>query len=207
MKNVSLGLNVVLTVAVIILYVLHFSGSKTTENEAVNADATTENVASPTSNIVYVNVDSLLTNYDFYTDMREVLMNKQKSIESNISNKAATFERKMRDYQMKVQKQLVTRRQAEEMEQQLTQEQQGIVKLRDDLSRQFAQEEMLMNKQLYDSIASFLNDYNAIHKNQYVISTTVGGTLLYADEKYNITNAVIDGLNQRYGKEKTEEAK
>ena len=44
MKNLSIGLNVLLLIAVIVLYILHFSGnSKSTSNQSgtvtVNADA------------------------------------------------------------------------------------------------------------------------------------------------------------------------
>ena len=71
MKNLSIGLNVLLLIAVIVLYILHFSGnSKSTSNQSgtvtVNADA----------KIVYINMDTLLNNYTQSRELNEAFLKK-----------------------------------------------------------------------------------------------------------------------------------
>jgi len=59
-KNASLILNIVLAIAVAVLYYLHFKGNST------DATPTAVPTESKGKAIVYVNVDSLLTKYDFF---------------------------------------------------------------------------------------------------------------------------------------------
>ncbi|MCK5102923.1 MAG: OmpH family outer membrane protein, partial [Cyclobacteriaceae bacterium] len=73
-NNLSIVLNVVLLIAVVVLYVLHFSGKSTSEakNELVNSQINPENFS-----IAYVNSDSLLKNYDFFKDLEKQLIAKR----------------------------------------------------------------------------------------------------------------------------------
>ena len=64
MKRLSLILNVVLIIAVAVLYVFHFSGPKTVAQE--ERDNTSVVAAAQTGNIVYINIDSVNKNYKKY---------------------------------------------------------------------------------------------------------------------------------------------
>ena len=68
-----------------------------------------------------------------FNDKREDLLTKQKSAEAELNSKGSQYEKGARDYQEKVQKGLVTRATAAEMEQALLQQQQELVDLRDKL--------------------------------------------------------------------------
>ena len=77
MKNATFYIvSGVLTVAIIILYILHFT-SKSPENGAAGNDLSgLLNDSSITLPIAYVNVDSLLINYNFAKDLNESLLRK-----------------------------------------------------------------------------------------------------------------------------------
>ena len=201
MKNISTIINVVLVIAVAVLFYLHFSGSQT-ETKTVKA----KNVETAESGeIAYVNIDSLTKNYKFFEDLRELLMQKQQNSELSLNRKAAAYEKEAIDFQEKIQKHLITQRQAEEMQQKLMAKQQNILKLRETLGMQLAQDERAMNKQLHDSINSFLLDFNQ-DRFKMILSVSIGQNLLYGDEALNITEEVIEGLNNRYnGSEETED--
>ena len=62
MKNLSIVLNVVLFVAVIVLYVLYFSGHKSPETAMTSKVAGTADA----TKIVYINTDTLLNNYQLF---------------------------------------------------------------------------------------------------------------------------------------------
>ncbi len=201
MKNISIILNAVLVVAVAVLFYLHFSASKA-ETKTVKS----KNVETAESGeIAYVNIDSLTKNYKFFEDLRELLMQKQQNSELSLNRRAAAYEKEAMDFQEKIQKHLITQRQAEEMQQKLMAKQQNILKLRETLGMQLAQDERAMNKQLHDSINSFLTDFNQ-DRFKMILSVSIGQNLLYGDEALNITEEVIDGLNNRYnGSEETED--
>ena len=64
MKKLSLGLNVVLIIAVAGIYFLHFSGNKSTKVD--KNDEGTELVIDRDYALAYVDIDSLISKYDFY---------------------------------------------------------------------------------------------------------------------------------------------
>jgi len=100
-----------------------------------------------------------------------------------------------------VQKGLITRSRAQEMQQQLIAEQERITQLRDDLSLELMEEEQVMNRQVLFAIMEFLEEYNMKHNFQYILSNTLGGALLYANDTLDITTDVLKGLNKKYHEE------
>lgn len=207
MKNISLALNIVLIVAVGILYYLHFSTAKPTEQQTKKQKDTTktENNNDVTGVIAYVNADSIAKNYKFYDDIKQLLQKNQEEMQKELTRKEAGLERKAKDFQDKIAKRIITSRQAEETQKQLMQEQQQILALREQYSMKMVQDEQDMNKQLFDSIESFLTDFNAEQHYQVIFSKAVGGNLLYAGSQFDITQEVLKGLNERYEGQKPKE--
>ncbi|PID89434.1 MAG: hypothetical protein CSA05_03520 [Bacteroidia bacterium] len=200
MKNFSLVINAVLIVAVVVLYFFHFSGNDTnTDKNIASASPKTE---ASSLKVAFVNMDSLLLNYTFYKDSKELLISKQKNAEDDLASKTKALEAKAGSFQEKVQKHLVTRRQAEEMNNQLMQEQQNLLQFKDQLSYQLLSDEQVMNKQIFDSIMSFVNDYNAKHKYDLILNNTAASTILYGNKGFDITKDILQGINSRYNTKK-----
>lgn len=200
MKKIPLIINIVLVLAVAALYVLHFTGKGTKEEVAqqVPGDVSSALVS---SRIAFVNFDSILLNYDMFIDKREELAAKQRNSEAELTAEGQKFEREAADFQDKVQKGLVTRSRAQEMQQQLMAEQERITQLRDDLSMELMEEEQVMNRQVLYAIMEFLEEYNKKRNYQYILSNTLGGALLYASDSLDITADVLRGLNEQYKEE------
>ena len=66
MKKVNLTLNIVLLLAVAVLYVLHFTGNKT-DNTVSSEDS---RITAGSGDIVYINLDTLVNQYDMYEELR-----------------------------------------------------------------------------------------------------------------------------------------
>ncbi len=201
MKNVSLIINIVLGIAVAVLYVLHFSTPQIQEEMTYNQEEQGERL-SLSMDIVYVDFDTLLNNYDMFFDLQKQFLEKQQMLESELTRDSRSYERRVADYQDKVQKGLVTRSQAQQLEIELTQLQQELMQQRDQYQRELMEEEQVMNRQLQHSINNFLAEYNENHKFQYILSYSFGGPFLYTDKSLNITREVIDGLNSEYSKKR-----
>ncbi len=200
MKKVPLILNIVLLLAVAALYVLHFTG-KEKKGEAMEEMPGDFSPAFTSSRIAYVNFDTILLNYNMFIDLRDELAAKQRDSEAELTAEGQQFEREAADFQDKVQKGLITRSRAQEMQQQLMAEQERITQLRDDLSLELMEEEQVMNRQVLYAIMEFLEEYNARYNYQYILSNTLGGALLYANDTLDITTSVLKGLNDKYNKE------
>lgn len=201
MKKVPLILNIVLLLAIAALYVLHFTSKPKEEKAAQETTSRVQPILS-SSGIAFVNFDTLLLNYNMFIDLRDELAGKQTASEAELTAEGQNFEREAADFQDKVQKGLVTRSTAQQMEQQLIAEQQRLIQLKDNLSLELMEEEQVMNRQVLYSILEYLKEYNEKYNYQYILSNTLGGALLYASEAFDITDDVLVGLNEKYDQEK-----
>jgi len=197
MKKANIIINIVLLIAVAVLFVLHFSsrGGQSVENSAVQRS---DSLQVPAQEIVYVNIDTLLAGYDMFHDFEGKFQEKQKSSEAKLDNRSKQWQNRVNNYQNMVQKGLITRSKAQEMQQQLGQEQQDLLKLKDDLASQLMEQQQVMNRQILFSIMEYLEKYNAGHRYKYILSNSIGGNLLYADKTLDITGDVISGINRYY---------
>lgn len=200
MKNLSLILNAVLIVAVGILFYLHFSSRGTAQT--LPASEGGESFVRPDVPIVYVNIDTLLNNYEYFKDMQDDFADKQSEMEAELNNRSRQYEASAMDFQNKVQKGLVTRREAAELEQQLLQEQQNLLQLRDQLTMELAEEEQVSNRKLINAIMEYLKVYNSDMNYQFIFSNSFGDNLLFANNRLDITYSVLPGLNEQYRAEK-----
>jgi outer membrane protein len=198
MKNLSVTLFVVLFLAVIGLYFLHFSG-----NQKTNKSATSGTQAQSTAQgIAYVNIDSVIIKFDMFLDKRNDLMTKQKSAEAELNAKGGQYEKGARDYQDKVNKGLITRATAAQIEQSLVQQQQELVSLRDKLQSNLVEEEQVMNRQVLEYITKFLEENRSEYNYQFILGKSFGSVVLYSDNGLDITPKVLDGINRKYKAEK-----
>jgi outer membrane protein len=197
MKNTSLIVNVILGTAVAVLYVLHFMSSGMPEDTQAGYQERGEYLPSAT-NIVYVNFDTLLNNYDMFFDLQKKFLEKQQKLEAELTRSSRSYERQVNDFQDKVQKGLVTRSEAQQLEMQLMQVQQELMGQRDEFSQELMEEEQVMNRQLQHSIYDFLEEFNKNHDYHYILSHSFGGPLLYTDKNLNVTREVLAGLNSSY---------
>ena len=203
MKKLSVVLFVVLFLAVAGLYILHFSGNKKA-NKSVNRQVIqTESTA---QGIAYVNIDSVIFKFDMFLDRRNDLMAKQKSAEAELNfQRELSIERGAKDYQEKVNKGLITRATAAQMEQSLVQQQQELVSLRDKLQSNLVEEEQVMNRQVLEYITKFLEENKSDYNYQYILGKSFGSVVLYSDNSLDITQKVLDAINKntRQRKNKT----
>ena len=194
MKTISLILNGILIIAVGVLYYLHFFAGP----EKPSAQKAESTMAIADVPIVYVNIDTLLNNYDYYLDLRMEMEEKQAELEAQLNSRSKRYEQNAQDFQNKINKGLVTRREAAELEQTLMQEQQGLLQLRDELSMQLAEEEQVRNRRLIDNIMKYLKDYNKDYNYKFIFSNSFGDNMLFASDSLNITWSVLEGINKRY---------
>jgi outer membrane protein len=195
MKNLSIILFAVLFLALAGLYFLHFSGTKKVAQSAPVSE-------SPAQGIAYVNIDTVIFRFDMFKDKREDLLTKQKSAEAELNSRGTQYEKGARDYQEKVQKGLVTRATAAEMEQALLQQQQELVGLRDKLQSDLMEEEQVMNRQILEYITRFLDENKTEYNYQYIFGKSFGSVVLYGDPASDITQKVLDAINKKYQAEK-----
>ncbi len=148
--------------------------------------------------IAYVYIDSLINGYDLYNDEATKLMAKQNQYEQELQSKGKSLERRAMELQQNYEKRLVTPTRAQEIQNQLANEQQKLMQTRDQQAMELADDQAQMMNRVGDSIRNFINEFNADKRFKLIISTQGNSVLLYADPALDITKVVLDGLNKRY---------
>ena len=170
-------------------------------NKAVDEeDETTENeTAQPAGvKIAYVELDTLMNQYQLYKDYSEVLTRKGTNIQNTLAKKQRALESHAAAVQKKYESNgFTTRDELEHAQAGIQREQQELAQLADRLNSEFNEEQARINTEAKDSIQSFLKRYNKTKKYDYVM-VKAGDNLLIANPKYDITQDIVKGLNKRY---------
>lgn len=200
MKRLPLILNVVCLVAIGLLYVLTFVGKSGDKSGLVQEESDVfAGLDISANSIVYINIDTVVNNYDLYFNLKQAFEKKYKTSEAELASREKAYKKEVEDYQYKVQRGLVTRSDAQKLEQQLLGQQQNLLQLQDNLRAELAEEEQVMLRQVLNSITVYLEELQSRYKYQFVFgTTTIGGNVLYADKRLDITQEVINGLNAKY---------
>ncbi len=197
MKNLSLILNAVLLVAVAVLYFLHFSDRKAPATSVATADtAAAAGSNRKTTQYAYVNVDSLLNNYDYFKATRTQLDDRRKKLETEIAGRTRSLENEVVAAQRKAN--TMTLEQAQFTEQSLRRKEQELVRYQNDAARQLAEEEQKKNEELINNISLYLKKHTEDKPYKIVFGYSKGGGILYATDSLDITQEVLKGLNQDY---------
>lgn len=202
MKNLSLIFNGILALAVIALFIIVFTkGANTSPNGGVAFSK--EQIKSGKLPVAYVNVDSLLSNYQFAKDANESLIRKQEDSRYNINTKARQLQVEMGEFQKKLEANaFLSRERAEQEQARLVRRQQELQELDGKLSQQIMQVQQKMSEQLRDTINAFLKEYNKDKKYEMIFSNTSSDNILYADKGYDITAEITKLLNERFKSKK-----
>ena len=148
--------------------------------------------------IAYVEVDSLMTQYDFAKDYSVTLQKKSNNARNTLTTKGNALQAAVNNFQQKLNNNgFTSREQAASQQAAIERQQRDLQELQARLENELASETAKFNETLRDSLQSFLKDYNK-DKQFSLILTKQGDNILLADKKFDITQDVINGLNKRY---------
>lgn len=148
--------------------------------------------------VAYVEVDSLMTQYDFAKDYSVTLQKKSNNARNTLTQKGNTLQAAVNNFQQKLNNNgFTSREQAASQQAAIERQQRDLQELQARLENELANETAKFNETLRDSLQNFLKDYNK-DKQYSLILTKQGDNILLADKKFDITQDVINGLNKRY---------
>ena len=150
--------------------------------------------------VAFVNVDSLLVNYNFAKDLNESLLRKEESTratlnqrENQINSAAQEFERKLRNNAF------LSQERAQQEQERIMKMNQEYQQLAERLSQEFLLEQQKLNLQMEDTIKVRIEEFNKTRNYEIIFSNISTSTLLYSKDKYDVTDEVVQFLNNKYG--------
>lgn len=202
MKNLSLGLNAVLIVAVAILYFLHFSSAA--PSEEVVAEPLIEEIEEPVdvsekieSKIGYLNTDSLRANYKLYDELIDKLRGREKKYEKELSSKSAAFEKEVMEFQQKAP--TMTQFEGQMKQKELAKKEKDLYDLQEKFALKFQNEQTKLDDEFQKTVNDFIKNYNQQAAYNIIIGASkMGNVVLDYNEGINITEEIVTGLNKQY---------
>ena len=148
--------------------------------------------------IAYVEVDSLMTQYNFAKDYSVTLQKKSNNARNTLNQKGNALQAAMANFQQKLNNNgFQSREQAASQQAAIQRQQNDLQELQARLENELASETAKFNEALRDSLQNFLKSYNEDKEFDLILSKA-GDNILMGNKKLDITQDVINGLNKRY---------
>lgn len=190
MKNKNLLIHLCLALAIIILFVLHFTSLKPATQPPASS------VSLGNLSIAYVNIDSVLLHYELSQELHDEYTKNQSSYNEEYAKKRSTWEDKAARFQEKVQLGgFLTEERAMQERQLLSSEQNELMRLDQELSGKLAEMQNKNTNQLIDSLMSTIKRYNKSKKYSYILSSS---SVLVGDEGADISAEILKIMNEEY---------
>ncbi|GAB4322293.1 MAG: OmpH family outer membrane protein [Bacteroidales bacterium] len=148
--------------------------------------------------IAYVNTDLLLEKYELVTELADRFEREQNKRESDLDKRTKEYQQEAQYFQESVANNSLSEQSAQQIYEKLMQKQQDLYALQEQYSQELARHEMEMNKVLLDSVKNFLGRLNTKAQYDYILNYTIAGPVLLANDSYDITPQVLEGLNNEY---------
>jgi len=167
----------------------------TTANTTAAEDIAAE-VSIADLKVAYIHTDSVINNFEFFKERSEEIASKGKKYDSELSNRAKGFEQEVVNFQQTANSMTVNQQRAKQDE--LVSKERNLVTYRDNLMQELAADESKLYNDVYDHIQEYLNTYAEENNLEMILSYTRGGGVWYAKNNLDVTNSVIEGINQKY---------
>ena len=149
--------------------------------------------------IAYIDVEDLMKDYAETKALEEKLKTRQEEMTKELDSIGAPFQLKVQQYYQDAQK--MSEQKRAETERALQQEQQVLQARQQQAGQALQQENQLLSQALTKKIDSFVADYAKAKGFHLIFGTSGNGTVMYGDDKLNITSDILEILNNNFSKE------
>ena len=196
-KSTHQILYVILFLLLAVLYLLHFSNSNNAENiKAVEKQETIQPLNEGSLNIAFVNSDTVSKYYEFAKKIQKSLTSKRSEAEGQIKSKYFAYESLVQEFEKA--SPIMGDREKMEKAQKIRLLEQEIMQVEQQLSDQVSRQELELTQSYIEKTNDYMQEIGKTLGYDYVMSYRIGGAMLYANERHDITTEIIKLLNERY---------
>ena len=196
-KSTHQILYIILFLLLAALYFLHFSNSTNPENiPAAEKEETIQSLNKGSLNIAFVNSDTVSKYYEFAKKIQKTLTTKRSEAEGQIKSKYFAYESLVQEFEKA--SPIMGDREKMEKAQKIRLLEQEIMQVEQQLSEQVSRQELELTQSYIVKTNDYMQEIGKTLGYDYVMSYRVGGAMLYANERHDITTEIIKLLNERY---------
>ncbi len=181
MKSIT-PVNILLIIAVVVLYILHFTGK---------GESTTENGG----DIYYVNIDTLSEKLIFFKEKQKELEQKELAADQNLREKSIALEKEITAYQRRAQGGYMTPKQMQAEEQKLGAKQQALMAERDSVATMLMMESQAINDKFMKKLRKEIDGFHKLSNAKLILAYSDQSNILHADKGMDITKKIIEKMN------------
>ena len=203
MKNGLVILNVILLMAVGVLFYLHFNSAKTgtkSQNKTEQKDPI-DSSAQSGCRIAYFEMDSVAANFEKAKEMQGELEKKEEKMNSEMNRLQNLYQQKYINFQQHGA--TMSSSQLDAARNELGQLDQTIKDTKASLDQDYKTYYVQTQQEILSMIRKFCSEYNK-DKRYAIIISNEPGLVFYKDSTMDITRDLLEGLNKTYGKKKSE---
>lgn len=197
MKNASLVLNVVLLIAVAVLFYLHFSSDKKVEGAKGTTVTSTGAVPKGDFRIAYFEMDSINNSFTNVKEVRAELGKEEEKMNAKLTQMQKTYNDRMMQFQSRGQN--MSSEESEKANREIVQMQQRFGAEKQQMEQDMQNITMRKMQEVKTQVEDFLKEYNKSKGFTYILAYEPG-FMFFRDSAYDITADLLKGLNDRYKK-------
>ena len=149
--------------------------------------------------MVAVELDSLNEKIVYIKEKRKILEAEQKAIETEWQNGYRGLENQKNNFIKKGD--AITQQMAEQFQAELMQQQQNIDQKKQNLTQKLSERSYKFMDDIQKKLKDFLTEYNKEKNYMYILTTGTGlDYMVYKDSTLNITDDVVNGMNEKLRK-------
>ena len=195
MKQTPLILSAIAVIAAVAALILSLTSPKKHHAAPDSANA----VEAVAGDIVYLRLDTLMMQYDMYSDLQSAFEAKAQTIESELNKKGRKLESDIKNFENQINKGLLTRSAAEQQNASLQQRQVNLQNEAAQKQQELAEESAVLLNQVMFAIQNYLEEYNREHNFAAILTTTAANNVvIVGTPALDITQEIVEGLNAEY---------
>ena len=195
MKHTPLIVSIVALAAAVAALILTLTAPKNNHKPVESTDG----IQAVAGDIVFLRLDTLMMQYDMYSDLQSAFEAKAQTIDSDLNKKARKLESDMKNFENQINKGLLTRSAAEQQSNSLQQRQANLQNEAAQKQQELAEESQVLLNQVMYAIQQYLEEYNKDHNFAAILTTTAASNVVMVGAPaLDITQEVVEGLNAEY---------
>lgn len=205
LSYVNLFINLALVVLVVVLLIDKFNQGADNKSDISKGETKLKNetkivmpAKSGNLSIVYINTDTMWSQYEFVKNALSKLEKKEKEMNAVYEKKTSKFQNEYQDYMTLSQNGVLTAASKKSREVSLEAQQRDIQLYEKKIQEELLQKKQIINNQINDTIAKFIKRYRAINGYTLVLQYSYLNSVLAADSALDVTADVVAKLNEEY---------
>ena len=199
MNKGLLILNIILLVAVGVLFFLFFNGKDKQATDTIARSPSDTAAKSQRIPVAYFDMDSVEANFSLFKKMQTEVVKREAGINDTINQMRSAFQ----NYYQKLQAQgaSLSQRQRDSLGNELAQMDMEIKNRASELNQNYQAYYMSKQQEIVTLIKNYCKEFNKDRRYSYIIAREPG-LFYYTDTAYNVTSELLKGLNAFYAKKK-----